>query len=303
MTTWPRCLWGIACLVCLTRAASGADSQIVHRGPVDVTPTARTRIADFAFSDDGRLIAVVHSAVPDERNDYAVAVLDRETHAYREVAGGWTGPVVRYGISWSPDGSRLLIDGTGTTRIVDMLSGDVESIDHHGNGAPRRRWIPARSHTTQPVSVNVLETLHLRRLGSVVSTSGDGFVLDARYYVYTPDGRRPRHSLWYIDHSGAFMTLVMPKPDFSWIKLSPDRCFAVIGNHDDSIYLVRGDGTDLTPVIENARGVGASLKAANVQWSRSSDAFLFRTETTASTNQLGLVEIEHIGRDGDASPE
>jgi hypothetical protein len=252
----------------------------------DVTPFPNARYRDMAFSPDGRSLAF--HVPPAQSADAAASapppgiyVMGRNGGQPRLLTPHDGEERLAGPIFWSPDGQRIMLPGdlrrARAVLVIDVPDGAITRIPVTRHDSTRHMWVRRSDHVLRLIPAEAYRRFVFQRTDAGFMRRGSRFAVDEGWAVRGEQGTSAHHALWAIDPNGEVATLVMDKPEFAWIKLSPRQTRALIGDTQDGLYVVSGDGTGLRQVAEGALGVSLGLEVTYPQWAPDDSAVAYRT--------------------------
>ncbi len=264
-------LWTWVLLLAAAGACHVSRAGIRHAAPAAVVELDSVSLG-FNVSPDGTQVALrapraalsVGSGSGATTSGRGVAVMTADGDALTIVSP--TDGLARWGgvRAWSPDGSHLLCDydseefgqawlfGVEGYGIINLRSGET-SWGSYKVDDERPMWDPNQGAEIVLASPEEEDELWeaarqkgIRRPSTPLDPRGDDPFLIETHDV--GDARVPNKSLWLRNPDGTRGSLVMDVGRFSSAKVSPDRGLAAIRDVQSGIYLIRADGSDLTPV-------------------------------------------------------
>ena len=297
----------VACVTCAIAGIHALGAPRVQ----DVTPFPNARYRDMAYSPDGQSLAfLLPPAEPGDAAEDGVAagvyVMGRNGVPPRLLAPAGEETRLVGPIFWSRDGRRIMLPGASwaprVVFVIDVDAGEVTRIPATPADRTRLMWDPLSGHDIRPIPGKAYLRFVLRRTGSGLMRRGCRFAVDEGWVVRGESGTSVHHALWAIDPNGEVATLVMDKPEFAWIKLSPRQTRALIGDSHGGLHVIGEDGTGLAPVAIDAPGVTHGFRVTYPQWAPDDSAVAYRTlvdpsAVEGSAHRLWVVDFAAVADD------
>lgn len=298
----------VACATCAVAGVHALGGPRVQ----DVTPFANVRYEDMAYSPDGQSLAFLVPLTeggdpPADGVAGGVYVMGRNGRPTRLLSPAHDHDARLYGpILWSRDGRRIMLPGHGwgskPVLVIDMDTGEATRIPLTPRSGLVWMWNPLSDHGIRLTPTEAYQRFVVGRFDTGISRRGSRFAVDEGWVVQGERGTPEHQALWVIDPNGEVATLVMDKPEFAWIKLSPRQTRALVADNQDGLHVVGGDGRGLARVVEGAPGVAQGVAVAYPQWAPDDSAVAYRTlvdpsDVDGSAHRLWVVDFAAVADD------
>ncbi len=297
-----------AVLVCMSMCLY-AVAGVRHSPPTLIGELDALCVVAPTFSPDGSMLALCVaplSAVPGEASEMRDSARYRGWDIAAMPSGG--GPVriitpndgeSSWGtwFSWSPNNAHIICGysdadfagasafGVAGYGIVSVQSGLTEH-GHYREDEERPMWDPNQPAQEVLASPAQAEELWREAEAAGIAQNPDPYAPRAGdpFLVETRETRDPatrftvaKHSLWVRNRDGSKGPLIMDETRLGLVRVSPDRATGLIQTRDGQLLLVRGDGTDLTPVRSDAMPSPDECYLSLGTWRPDSKQFAFST--------------------------